>query len=251
MVLHMGQENMFSVILVSPQMGENIGAAARAMYNFGLTDLRLVTPRDGWPNEKAVTMSAGAIESMPPVRVFENLPDAIADLHFVLGTTARPRYMVKPAFTPQQAVEESLKRGKSGQNIGILFGAERTGLLNDEITACHGIVTIPTNPAFSSLNLGQSVLLLAYEWMRQAPQVTPPPSAPQDNESTPAAYKDLEIFLARLERELEDTRFFRTEELVPIMKRNIRNIFTRADVTDQELRTLHGIISALRGNRIQ
>lgn len=239
---------MFSVILVNPQMGENIGAAARAMYNFGLTDLRLVAPRDGWPSEKAVTMSAGALDSMPPVQVFENLPSAMADLHFVLGTTARPRYMVKPAFTPEQAVAEGLKRKQSGQNIGILFGAERTGLLNDEITACHGIVTIPTNPEFSSLNLGQSVLLLAYEWMRQNPQ----DFSPLVNESVPpATHKDLEVFLTRLEQELEDARFFRTEKLLPIMKRNIRNIFTRADITDQELRTLHGIISALKGNRIQ
>ena len=158
---------MFSVILISPQMGENIGAAARAMMNFGVHDLRLVAPRDGWPNERAHAMAAGAFEIMPPVQVFDTLSAATADLHFILGTSARPRDMVKPTYTPRKAVQESLPRHAQGQRIGILFGAERTGLLNDEITACHGIITIPTNPDFPSLNLGQSVLLMAYEWMQQ------------------------------------------------------------------------------------
>lgn len=236
---------MFSVILCNPQMGENIGAAARAMFNFGLNDLRLVNPRDGWPNERADTMSTGALELMPPVQVFDTLPQAVADLHFVLGTTARSRAMVKPVYTPQSAMAEVYVRNASGQKTGILFGAERSGLLNDEIAACHGIITIPTNENFTSLNLGQSVLLMAYEWMRGAHNA-PNGKVLDYGDSPPASQKEQESFLSRLESELEDSGFFRSEELKPTMKRNVRNIFTRADVTEQELRTLHGIITSLK-----
>ena len=242
-------ENKFpmpAVILVRPQMGENIGAAARAMFNFGLTDLRLVNPRDGWPSAQAQAMSSGALDKMPPVQVFDTLPAAIADLHYVLATTARPRDMVKPVFSPESAAQESLSRAQAGQNIGLVFGAERAGLSNDEVAACQGIITIPANPDFSSLNLGQSVLLITYEWMLAAQQALPssPVSTPD-----PAQQKEVEDFLTRLESELERTRFFRTPEVKPFTIRNIRNIFTRADITVQELRTLHGIVSALRGNK--
>lgn len=238
---------MLSVILVNPQMGENIGATARAMFNFGLTDLRLVNPRDGWPSERADAMSSGALLKMPPVQVFDSLPEAIADLHYVLATTARPRDMVKPVLTPEQAAQEGLARTEKGQKIGLVFGGERSGLFNDDIAACHSIITIPTNPDFSSLNLGQSVLLVAYEFLKTAEK---PGEEEEEEENTPARQKDIEDFLSRLEDELDRTRFFRAPELKPITARNIRNIFTRADITDQELRTLHGIISALRGNKL-
>lgn len=237
---------MFSIILCNPQMGENIGAAARAMFNFGLCDLRLVNPRDGWPNERAETMSTGALEQMPPVQIFDTLPQAIADLHFVLGTTARERSMVKPLYTPQSAIAHINQRASTAQRSGILFGAERSGLLNDEVAACHGIITIPTNPNFSSLNLGQSVLLMAYEWIRSQQSESAPDKIIDNADSPPAIQSDLENFLSRLENDLEDNGFFRSEGLMPTMKRNIRNIFTRADITEQELRTLHGVITSLK-----
>lgn len=248
-------ENKFpmpAVILVRPQMGENIGAAARAMFNFGLTDLRLVNPRDGWPSAQAQAMSSGALDKMPPVQVFDTLPAAIADLHYVLATTARARDMLKPVFTPESAAQESLSRARDGQNTGIVFGAERAGLSNDEVAACQSIITIPANPDFSSLNLGQSVLLIACEWMRAARQAPSPASSaptPDKGGSLPAQQKDIENFLTRLEAELERARFFRTPEVKPFTLRNIRNIFIRADITEQELRTLHGIVSALKGNK--
>lgn len=241
---------MVSVILVRPQMGENIGAAARAMQNFNLTDLRLVAPRDGWPNERAHTMSAGALDQMPPVQVFDTLESATSDLHYCFATTARTRDMVKPSFTPEGAAIEGHKRQSNGQGIGILFGAERTGLLNEEIAHAQSIISIPTNPDFSSLNLGQSVLLLAYEWMKHTDL-----SASTQNlnmgDSFPASQGEVQNFISRLDKDLEDKNFYRSDDLKPTMQKNIQNIFTRADITDQELRTLHGILSALRGNKSQ
>ncbi len=240
---------MVCVILVKPQMGENIGAAARSMLNFGLTELRLVAPRDGWPNEKADTMSAGALAAMPPVRVFETLQEAIADLHFVLGTTARPRDMVKPVFSPTEAVTEAAAREHSGQKAGFLFGAERMGLLNDDIALCQGVVNIPVNPDFTSLNIATAVLVMAYEWSRL--HLIPPPSGLHRKDSPPAVQQEVEGFLARLILELEQKEFFRSDEVAPYMKRNLRNLFVRADITEQELRTLHGVLSALLGKNAE
>ncbi len=240
---------MTAIILVRPQMGENIGAAARAMQNFGLTDLRLVAPRDDWPNERAHTMSSGALDLMPPVKVFDTLAQATQDLHYCFATTARPRDMVKPVFTPQGAAIEGYERKAQGQHIGIMFGAERTGLLNEEIVQAQAIISIPTNPNFSSLNLGQSVLLLAYEWMKHADNTENQKLDMGD--SFPADQNKIQQFINRLDKDLEEKNFYRSEGLKPTMQRNIQNIFTRADITDQELRTLHGILSALRGNKTQ
>lgn len=236
---------MPAIILCNPQMGENIGAAARAMQNFGLNDLRLVNPRDGWPNEKAITMASGAFDSMPHPTVFNTLEDAIADLHFTFATTARTRDMVKPCFTPETAAATTYK--KKNQNIGILFGAERSGLLNEEIALAQAIITIPTHPNFSSLNLGQSVLLMAYEWSKHSPKI----KSADEQEQTPATQKNLNAFLQRLESDLDNRRFFREENLKPTMVKNIQNIFTRNNLTEQEVRTLQGILSALRGNKTQ
>lgn len=237
--------NKPTIILVDPQMGENIGAAARAMHNFGLDELRLVNPRDGWPSASAITMDAGALERMQPVRVFSTLAESIADLHYVVATTARPRDMVKPVFTPRAAASEIVTRTVSNQKTGIVFGAERMGLINDDIALCHAIATIPCNPAFSSFNLAQAVLLMAYEWMAQNDQT--PGRVLDAGDSFPATQDKCEEFLSRLESELEQRGFFRTEEIRPAMKRNIRNLFIRAGITDQEVRTLHGIISSLIG----
>lgn len=235
------------IILSHPQMGENVGASARAMLNFGLTDLRLVDPRDGWPNERAEANAAGALEMMPPVKTYGSLGDSLADLNFVFATTSRKRDMIKPVYDPEKAIEETIKRINSNQKIGFVFGAERSGLSNDELSLCQGIISFPVNPEFSSLNLAQSVLLLAYEWSRTNSEDT---SFELDmGDSFPARLEDVHGFLNRLESDLEDRKFFREDGLKPTMLRNIQNIFTRADITDQELRTLHGILSALRGNK--
>jgi tRNA/rRNA methyltransferase len=236
--------NAPTIILVNPQMGENIGAAARAMFNFNLRDLRLVAPRDGWPNIEAERNAAGALEHLQ-LSVFETLEEAIADLGFVLATTARPRDMVKDVYTPPAAVEAFAKRAPTP--CGFVFGAERTGLLNDHLALCHGIITIPTNPDFSSLNLGQSVLLMAWEWMRAQDNSAP---IQHHNESNrPVPQEQMEEFFKRLESELEDGGFFKAQDLKPVMQRNIRNMVLRAELSDQELRTFHGIISALIGKK--
>lgn len=236
-----------AVILVRPQMGENIGAAARGMLNFGLSDLRIVAPRDGWPNEKAVEMAAGAFEIMPEPRVFATLAEALADLHCVYATTARPREMVKPVFTPFAAAADLTRRRGEGQKTGLVFGGERAGLSNDDVALCQNIVTVPVNPNFSSLNLGQAVLLMAYEVLQAdskhaAPALNP---ALDHGKSLPAPQALLDSFLGRLLAELERGNFFRSAGLRPTMERNIRNMFTRADLSEQEVKTLQGVITAL------
>jgi tRNA/rRNA methyltransferase len=232
------------VILVEPQMGENIGAAARAMLNFGLTDLRLVSPRDGWPNQAAIDMSAGALDKMPPVPVFNSLAEAAKDIHYMFATTARPRDMVKPVHTPATAIKDSHARIAQKQKIAFVFGPERAGLSNDDVALCHAIVTMKTNPDFSSINIAASVLILAYEWMAQQNKndvVVP------TNASFPVEHEKLEEFIKRLEEELQRTGFFRAPDQKPTMLRNIRNLFLRTGMTDQEVRTFHGMLSALIG----
>ncbi len=235
---------MTAFILIAPQMGENIGAAARAILNFGITDLRLVAPRDGWPNEKAIKNAAGAFDKITP-EIFPSLSIAVADCHYVFATTARRRDAVKPVFTPDTAITEALTR--TDQKIAFIFGPERTGLENNDVTLCQAIINIPTNPDFSSLNLSQSVLLMAYEWHKQSIKCGAFKTSPPDE--TPVKQEELHIFLERLETDLEDKNYFRSENLKETMQRNIKNIFTRSNITDQELRTMHGILSALRGNK--
>ena len=234
-------------ILIEPQMGENIGASARAMLNFSLTDLRIVNPRDGWPNERATAMSAGALDLMPPVTVHDTIQNAIADCHFVYTTAAFDRFMVKPVMTPFDAARDMAARARAGQKIGMVFGRERSGLTNDEIAAGQVLITIPVNPDFASLNLSQAVLLMAYEFSRhtihQFEPVTPM------GKSFPASLKDFDEFYVRLESELDVGEFFRVPEMRDLMKRNIRNALLRAEFSDQELKTLHGVITALTRNR--
>ena len=235
------------IVLVAPQMGENIGAAARAMLNFGLHDLRIVNPRDGWPNQAAIDMAAGALEIMPAPPVFTTLAEALADCHFVYGTTVRKRGMVKPVFTARGAVADAHERTVQKQKTAFVFGPERTGLDNDEIALCHAIVTVPVNPDFSSLNLAQSVLLVAYEWLSL--QDSTPDKMIDAGDRFPVTHEKLEEFLTRLEAALDTGGFFRAGDLKPTMLRNIRSMFTRADLTDQEVRTLHGMVSALSGKK--
>lgn len=235
------------VVLVGPQMGENIGAAARAMLNCGLFHLRLVSPRDGWPSEKAEAMAAGALALMPPIAVYESVREAVADCHTVFATTARPRDLVKPVLTPRSATHLIHQKLSKQERVAILFGAERSGLKNDDVALAHILVTIPLNPGFSSLNLAQSVLLMAYEWSQllfEAPEVSLPLC-----EGRPATHQEFSIFFDRLEKELDGRGFFRTSETKDSVSRNIRSLFSRIQPSDKDIKLLHGIISSLSGLR--
>ena len=234
-------------ILVRPQMGENIGAAARAMLNFSLRKMRLVDPRDGWPNPKAVAMASGAAgQVLDFAGVFDNVAEAVADCDYVFATTARGRELPKPIFTPEAAMVEARKRIVAGQKIGILFGPERTGLENDDIIRANAIITVPVNPEFFSLNLAQAVLLTAYEYSRHTIEAVPvdPGLAGHD----PASAIEVEKLGDHFEMRLEEAGFFHPPEKAPMMKRNLRNMWTRFAMTRSEVQTLHGALrQILRG----
>lgn len=232
-----------AIILVEPQLGENIGAAARAMLNCGLTDLRLVCPREGWPSEKARASASGADPVLDSVRLFASVEEAISGLCHVYATTARSRDMVKRVVTPRQAAAELRVLTGAGQACGILFGPERMGLVNDHVALAGTIVSVPLNPDFTSLNLAQAVLLLGYEWYT-AGDSTPPVETPT-GDSAPAPAEQLDYFFRHLEAELDRSGFLRNVEKRPRMMRNIRNLFLRTGLTEQEVRTLHGILESL------
>ncbi len=232
-----------AVVLVSPQLAENIGTAARAMLNCGLTDLRLVNPRDPFPNERASAASVGALEIMPPVRIFDSTEAAVADLNIVYATTARERKMVKPIMTPRAVAEKAIEAGRAGRKVGLLFGPERTGLEKDDIALADAVVTVPLNPEFTSLNLAQAVLLLGYEWY-QAGDSTPSRFL-ETNGAAPATKEELYGFFAHFEKALDECGFLRNEEARPNMIRNMRNMWGRAELTEQEIRTLHGVVKEL------
>jgi tRNA/rRNA methyltransferase len=232
-----------AVILCEPQLGENIGTAARAMANFGLWDLRLVNPRDGWPNEKAVAAASKADHVIERVRVFATVEEAIADLSMVLATTARERYLEKPVHGPEEASRRIVSHISGGAGAGILFGREKWGLYNEEVSLADAIVTFPVEAAFASLNIAQAVLLMAYEWRQQADkgEVLPfsgglDPVAPRE---------ELLGLFGHLEETLDRTGFFKTDDKRPTMVNNLRAIFTRAGMTSQEIRTLRGVISSI------
>jgi tRNA/rRNA methyltransferase len=232
-----------AVILVEPQLGENIGAAARAMLNCGLADLRLVRPRDGWPNPKAVANASGADAVLEAARLYDSAAAAVADLERVYASTARHRGMIKRVVTPRRGAAEMRKALARGEAVGILFGPERTGLLNDDIALADAVISVPLNPGFASLNLAQAVLLIGYEWF-QADDKTPA-SELVTNETRPATKAELLNFFAHLEERLDDCGFLRNIEKRPSMVRNIRNLFQRTALTHQEIRTLHGIVAEL------
>lgn len=232
-----------AIILVRPQMGENIGAAARAMGNFGLRDLRLVAPRDGWPSVEAERNASGALDGPVQVQVFDSLQDAIADLHFTFATTARERDMSKEVFTPESSAARTREMAGAGHKTGFVFGAERTGLTNEEIMLSQAFITIPTAPDFSSLNLGQAVLLMGYELHKGL--LTMDQKSETGALPLPASQEQLEELFVRLERELDQAGFFKTPEMKTKTARNIRTMFLRAYFTDQEVKTFHGILSAL------
>ncbi|WP_237153583.1 RNA methyltransferase [Oryzibacter oryziterrae] len=235
-----------AVILCEPQMGENIGAAARAMANFGLSDLRLVSPRDGWPNEKAEANAAKAQHIIAKTRVFERLEDAVADLSFVYATTARDRDVTKAVRGPVQASRHIRELEGQGARVGLLFGRERWGLNNDEIALADEILTLPVVPEYASLNIAQAVLVVAYEW-RKAGFEDPDAAIPfAMSERSPLATKDDVIHMfEHLERLLDERHFFHPPEKRPTMVRNLRAIFQRQQLTAQEVRTLRGIFSTL------
>src|SRR5215813_10426265 len=231
------------VILVEPQLGENIGAAARAMANFGLSELRLVKPKQGWPNEKARIMAAGADRVLEGVRLFDSVSAAMADCNFVLATTARAHDQAKPVVSPEQAAREMAPRVAAGERVALMFGRERNGLENDEVALADCIVTLPVNPAFASLNLAQAVAVTCYEWFKLASGGVLPFAMPHKSEA--AAKQQLHAFFANLERELEKVEFFRPPDKRETMTINLRNIFTRMNPTQQDIQTLHGVIMAL------
>lgn len=237
-----------AVILVEPQLAENVGACARAMLNCGLTDLRLVAPRDGWPNEAARPMASGADHVLDAARAFDTLDEATEDLQALYATTARVRDMVHRQITPRRLAKELRRHESAGTRCGILFGRERIGLLNEEVVRCDAVVVAPLNPEFTSLNLAQAVLLVAWEWFQAADET--PERIFVEADSRRAKVREHEIFMERLETSLEETGFFRTEHMREVTWRKVRSLFTRAELTDLDVRVLHGILSALEGKRM-
>ncbi len=236
-----------AVILVGSQLGENIGAAARAMLNFGLTDLRLVAPRDGWPNPASEATAAGAIEILESAQVFATTAEAVADLSFLLAATARRRELEIPVIGTGDVGAELRARQESGQACGILFGPEKAGLTNEDVVLCDHILTYPINPAFQSLNLAQAVGVFGYIWM--AAESTAPPATFGVDAALPASREDLVRLFEHLESELDAAGFFFPPDKKPLMSRNIRAPLTRAKMTEQEVRTWRGIIKALAKGR--
>ncbi|WP_306249786.1 RNA methyltransferase [Parvularcula sp. IMCC14364] len=231
------------IILVEPQMGENIGAAARAMLNFGLTSLRIVNPRDGWPNAAAGAMAAGASTVVDNARIFDSVPEAIADCTYVLATTARKRELHLPVYEPKAAAQALQPRVAAGETCAILFGGERSGLATEHVALAQGIFTIPVNPAFSSLNLGAAVLVAAYEWGNVQGETRRFDS--RLDAATPAAQADVEGLVGHLFNTLEPTGYFHPPEKRETMERNLRTVLTRVEFTQNEIHLLRGVLKAL------
>jgi tRNA/rRNA methyltransferase len=234
------------VVLVEPQLGENIGTAARAMANFGLTRLRLVRPRDAWPNVHARRAASGADAVIDGAVLYDTLEAALADCSFVLATTARAHDQAKPVVGPAEAALEMAPRLAAGETVAAVFGRERWGLMNDEVGLADRIITFPVNPAFASLNLAQAVLIVAYEWFKVAGGALP---FRMSLRSPPAGKEQLFAFFATLERELERVEFFRPAEKRDTMTINLRNIITRMEPTSQDIQTLHGVVMSIAEGR--
>ncbi|WP_106744578.1 RNA methyltransferase [Yoonia maritima] len=226
-------------VLIRPQMGENIGAAARAMWNFGLDRMRIVDPRDGWPNQKAVVMASGAGRLLDEAQLFEDTPSAIGDCDFVYATTARPRDLTKPVFTPEAAMKDARARIAAGGKVAVMFGPERAGMENDDIARANAIISVPVNPEFASLNLAQCVLLTGYEWRREAV-----PTADVTNSAVGEWAEQLEIekLSEHYEQRLDDAGFFFPEHKAASMKVNLRNLWSRMPMTRADVQMLHGVM---------
>jgi tRNA/rRNA methyltransferase len=235
------------VILVEPQLGDNIGATARAMANFGLSRLRLVKPRDGWPNPRAWVAASGADRVLDNAALFDTVEAAIADLTFVLATTARAHDQAKPVVSPEGAAKLMAPKIAAGETVGVVFGRERYGLENHEVGLADQIVTLPVNPAFASLNLAQAVIIIAYEWCKLTSDGALPFAMPQ--KSAPATHEQLLAFFANLERELERVEYFRPADKRDTMLINLRNIFHRMAPSRQDIQTLQGVIMSIAEGR--
>ncbi len=227
-------------VLIRPQMGENIGAAARAMWNFGLDRMRIVAPRDGWPNPRAVAMASGAGRLLDTAMLCEGTEVALADCHYVYATTARPRDLTKTVFTPQAAMADAQVRLARGERVAVLFGPERAGMENDDIARANAIISVPVNPAFGSLNLGQCVLLCAYEWMQAGADVVAVRDSMAGTE--PAAQVEVEALMRHYEDRLDEAGFFFPDHKAASMKINLRNLWSRMPLTRADVQLFHGIL---------
>jgi tRNA/rRNA methyltransferase len=232
--------NQPAFVLVRPQMGENIGAAARGMWNFGLDRMHVVAPRDGWPNSRAVAMASGAGRLLDEARLFDTTADAVADATWVLATTARDRDLTKPVYTPEEAMRAAKARIAEGGRVAVLFGPERAGLENDDVVRANAIVSVPVNPAFPSLNLAQCVLLMGYEWRR----ATAPAEGLQMEwaGTEPASAIEVEKLSQHYEDRLEEAGFFFPPAKAPAMKLTLRNLWSRMPLSRADVQTLHGVM---------
>jgi tRNA/rRNA methyltransferase len=235
------------VILVEPQLGENIGMAARAMGNFGLTRLRLVKPRDGWPSVQARRAASGADHILDRVELFDTVVEAVADCTLLFATTARAHDQAKPVVAPEAAAREIAGELEGGATVGILFGRERYGLQNEEVALADRIITFPVNPGFASLNLAQAVLLMGYEWFKLSTAGALPFAMPERSER--ASQHQMQAFFDNLVRELDAVEFLRPAEKRETMLVNLRNIFARMEPTKQDMHTLHGVVMAIAQGR--
>ena len=232
-----------TIILVRPQLGENIGMAARAMLNCGLSSLRLVAPRDGWPNPKAERAASGADVVLDKAEVFDTVEAAVADMGRVVATTARNRELSQRIVSPRRAAAEMRGWTAAGDKVGILFGPERTGLTNDDMVQADTALSIPLNPQFSSLNVAQAVLLVSYEWAMAGEDA--PAERMSDHSARPATKDELQNLLAHLERALDQSGFLRHKAMRPAMVNNLRALLQRTAMTEQEVRSFHGVIKFL------
>jgi len=236
-------ENAPIIVLVRPQLAENVGMVARAMMNCALSELRLVRPREDHLSEKAISASSGAQEILMHAQRYDTLEESLADIHIVLATTARPRDMTKLVYHPEKAMTLCRSAISRGEKVAILFGAERTGLENDEIIGADGIIEIPLNPKHSSLNLSQAVLLIGYGWFQKAHDYDN--THFETGRSKPAPKHELDLFENYLLQELEKKGYFHIPAKKERMTRNLRNIFTRNQLTSAEIKTLYGVIGCL------
>jgi tRNA/rRNA methyltransferase len=229
-----------SFVLVRPQMGENIGAAARAMLNFGLDRMKLVAPRDGWPNQKAVAMASGAGRILDDAVLVDRTVDAVADCSYVFATTARQRDMTKPVMTPERAMEVAREKITAGEKVAVLFGPERAGLENDDIALANAIISVPVNPEFASLNLAQCVLLTGYEWRRQSVEIAAEATEMAGTDWANAI--EMDKLAEHYETALDTAGFFFPETKADSMKLNLRNMWSRMPMTRADVQMLHGVL---------
>lgn len=228
-----------SFVLIRPQMGENIGAAARGMWNFGLDRMRITSPRDGWPNQRAVAMASGAGRLLDEAQLFDSTADAVADCAFVYATTARPRGLTKPVMSPEAAMADAARRIAAGQKVSVMFGPERAGMENEDIALANAIISVPVNPEFASLNLAQCVLLCAYEWRRASSEID---HERMDAAGEAATQLEVQKLSEHYEDALTKAGFFYPEDKAPHMKTNLRNLWSRMPFTRQDIQILHGVM---------